>query len=122
MCRALSLIVLCLSLTGCTARGYITPAVRIADADAAADRLQYRVAINLYTRAIDSGQVTGLEAAEARVKRGATHFAWSETQGGDEEELFLALQDFTEARVFAPNLFAAVYGAANAYKGLGAYA
>jgi hypothetical protein len=95
MRRALSLISLSLSLTGCIALGSFTPAVQIADADKFVDRSQYRLAINLYTRAINSGRLTGIEAAEAHVKRGAAYFAWHESEGGDEEDLFLALQDFT---------------------------
>jgi tetratricopeptide (TPR) repeat protein len=122
MRRALSLIALSVSLTGCIALGSNTPAVLITDGDTAVARSQYGFAITIYTRAIDSGRLTGLEAAEAYLKRGAAHSARSEVQGEDEGELFLALQDFAKARDFAPNLFAAVYGTANAYKALGAYA
>jgi tetratricopeptide (TPR) repeat protein len=103
--------------------GRMVPSVDVADGDAAFQRSQYRTAIGLYTRAIETGLLGRSELIATHGKRADAYYMNAlMSDGGKDDDLLAALKDFTYVRTEVPNSMAAFHGMGNALQGLGAYA
>ena len=111
-----------LLLTGCAGLGPTGSAnVDIADGDAAFARAQHAVAIDHYTRAIDSGRLRVADVLEAYAKRADAYVMESELNGGIDGNLVAALEDYSKVRAAVPRFQPAAMGLGHAYQALGAY-
>lgn len=92
----------------------------IAEAQAAADKYEIDKAVALYTKAIESGQLSPPELAGAYMGRALARQNYEVAYGLRDSELVLSLRDFRKARELMPTDYAFL-GEAYALSLLGAY-
>lgn len=95
--------------------------MELALGEASAQRMQFRVAIEHYTRAIDAGALSPREQVVAYLGRASAYHSEAEFNGLKDADMLEALHDGVRARALAPNALGAVLIEGYAYQALGAY-